>query len=101
VEAALWGFLGALVGASASIATSWLNSRHEMARQHQADSLERIERARAFQRDNLLELQQLLQGMVRFSARAQLEDERAFRQSGEWGKALLSEEVMQWTPSSR
>jgi hypothetical protein len=93
MEAALWGFLGALVGAGASIATSWLSSRHEIARQHQADSLERSERTRAFQRDNLLALQQSLQDAMRFSARAQFEDEQAFRQGGEWGKALLSEEV--------
>jgi len=93
MEEALWGFLGALVGAGASIATSWLSSRHELARQQQADSLERIERARAFQRDNLLELQQALQDAVRYSTRAQLEDEQAFRQSGEWGKVRLSDEV--------
>jgi hypothetical protein len=94
---ALWGLLGALVGAGASIATSWLSNRHEIARQHLADSLERIERSRAFQRDNLLELQQSLQDAVRLSARAQLKDEQAFRQSGEWGKALLGEEVSEGT----
>jgi NTP pyrophosphatase (non-canonical NTP hydrolase) len=64
-----------------------------MARQQQADSLERFERARAFQRNNLLELQQSLQDAMRFSTRAQMEDEQAFRQSGEWGKTRLSEEV--------
>lgn len=93
MEAALWGFLGTLVGAGASIATSWINNRDETVRQQQADSLERIERARAFQRDNLLKLQQTLQDAMRFCARVLHEDRIAFRQSGEWGKALLSEEV--------
>ena len=57
MEAALWGFLGTIVGAMVSIATSWINSRNETERQRQANSFERLERARAFQRDNLLNLQ--------------------------------------------
>lgn len=97
MEAALWGFLGALVGAGASIATSWLNNHHELKRQQQANSLERIERARSFQRDNLLALQQTLQDGMRFLGRAHLEDERAFQQSGEWGKAMLPEDIAEGT----
>jgi len=90
---ALWGFLGTIVGAGVSIATSCISNRHEIMRQQQADSLERIERARAFQRENLLEVQQTIQDMMRFYTRMQHEDCVAFRQSGEWGKVRLSEEV--------
>jgi len=90
---ALWGFLGTIVGAGASIATSWISNRNEITRQQQADSLERIERARAFQRENLLEVQHTIHDMMRFYNRMQHEDSIAFRQSGEWGKVQLSEEV--------
>lgn len=97
MEAALWAFLGTLVGAGASIATSWLNNHHELKRQLQADSLERIERARSFQRDNLLALQQTLQDGMRLLGRAHLQDDLAFRQSGEWGKAMLAEDIDEGT----
>lgn len=93
MDAALWGFLGTIVGAGVSIVTSLISNRHETMRQKQADSLERIERARIFQRDNLLELQQTIQDAMRFSARILHEDTTAFKQGGEWGAALLSEEV--------
>jgi hypothetical protein len=93
VDAALWGFLGALVGAGTSIATTWVSNRHEATRQRQADSLERVERARAFQRDNLLELQDTLQNAMRFCGRMLHEDQMAFKRGGKWGKALLGDEV--------
>jgi hypothetical protein len=100
VDAALWGFLGAIIGAGASIATSWISNRHEIMRQMQVDSLERIERARAFQRDNLLELQQTIQDAMRFSARIMHEDAMAFKQSGEWGATLLGEEISEGSRAS-
>ncbi|OIR19477.1 hypothetical protein GALL_03580 [mine drainage metagenome] len=93
MDAALWGFLGTIIGAGASIATSWISNRHELMRQKQSDSLVRVERARAFQRDNLLELQQTVQDAMRFSARIMHEDSMAFKQSGKWGTTLLGEEV--------
>jgi hypothetical protein len=93
VDTALWGFLGTIIGAGASIATSWISNRHELMRQKQSDSLGRVERARGFQRDNLLELQQILQDAMRFSARIMHEDTMAFRQGGKWGTTLLSEEI--------
>ena len=93
MDTALWGFLGTIIGAGASIATSWISNRHEIMRQMQVDSLERIERARAFQRDNLLELQQIIQDAMRFSARIMHEDAMAFKRSGKWGANLLGEEI--------
>jgi hypothetical protein len=93
LEAALWGFLGALAGAGASIVTTWLSNRHSARMQGLADSSERVERARAFQRENLLSLQETLQIAMRFNARAMLEDEKGFKRLGEWGKSFLSDEV--------
>ena len=93
MDTALWGFLGTIIGAGASIATSRISNRHDIMRQMQVDSLERIERARAFQRDNLLELQQTIQDATRFSARIMHEDAMAFKQSGKWGATLRGEEI--------
>jgi hypothetical protein len=90
---ALWGFLGTIIGAGVSIVTSLISNRHEIIRQQRADSLERIERARIFQRENLLEVQQTIQDMMRYYFCMLHEDRIAFMQSGEWGKVRLSEEV--------
>jgi hypothetical protein len=96
VETALWGFLGAVigaaVGAAASIITTWQSNKHEIERQTQADSLERTERARGFQRETLLALQDSLQDWMRLWALVAHEDERAFKETGQWG-ALLDEEL--------
>jgi hypothetical protein len=101
MDAATWGFVGALagtvVGASASIVTTIISGWNANRLQKNADALERTERARAFQRSNLLELQDSLQDAMRLIGRAHHEDMLAARESGEWGKSMLSEEVNQGT----
>jgi gas vesicle protein len=101
MDAALWGFIGtlagAVVGATASISTTAISSRNASRLQQNSNYLERIERARAFQRDNLLELQDTLQDCMRLMGRAHHEDVVAYRESGHWGKSMLSDEVNQNT----
>jgi hypothetical protein len=95
MDAATWGFIGtlagAVIGATASICTTLVSSWNASRLQQNADYLERIERARAFQRDNLLALQDSLQDAMRLAARAHLEDAVA----ANFGKSMLSEEVNQ------
>ena len=93
MDAAIWGLIGTLVGALASIATTWISSRHSLHIQEQAKSLERIEQGRAFQRQNFLELQDVMHDAMRMVTRAHLEDESWFKKNGEWGRTFLSEEV--------
>lgn len=97
MDAATWGFVGALtgtvVGASASIFTTIIGGWTANRLQKDADALKRSECARAFQRSNLLELQDSIQDAMRLLGRAHHEDVIAARESGEWGKAMLSEEV--------
>jgi uncharacterized membrane protein YccC len=99
MDAATWGFVGALagtvIGASASIVTTIISGWNANRLQKNADALERTERARAFQRSNLLELQDSLQDVMRLIGRAHHEDMLAARESGEWGKSMLSEELNQ------
>ena len=99
MDAATWGFIGTLVGtvigATTSISTTAIYSWNASRLQRNADSLERLERARAFQRDNLLELQDALQEAMRFMGRAHCEDQVAYKKSGNWGKSMLSDEVDQ------
>ncbi len=99
MDASSWGFLGALVGtivgALASILTTLVSSRSANDLQLSADVLARSERARAFQRDTLIELQEVMLAAIRLVHRAHSEDVKAARQSGEWGKSKLSEEIDQ------
>jgi hypothetical protein len=93
MESVVWGLIGTLVGALTSIGTTWISSRNASSLQNSAAQLEREERHRSFQRDTCVELQDALHGLLRMSARAQLEDKKAFVQGGAWGKQQLSDEV--------
>lgn len=93
MEAALWVFLGTLVGAASSILTSWIATRNESARQAQADSLERAERGRAFQRGTLLELQEQLQVSMRNLGSMFASDLQLSRERGEWCREPYTEDL--------
>jgi len=94
----LWGFLGAIlgtiVGAGASIVTTIISGRHSRKLQEQSDSFLRKERARTFQRENLLEIQESLACYMRLIGRAHLEDAAFFRQNpGSTSRPRLSSEL--------
>lgn len=93
MEAAFWGLAGTVVGALASVTTTFVASRNAAALQKAAAILDRAEKQRSFQRETLLELQDALHDLMRLITQGYLEDSAAFRASGTWGKALLSEEV--------
>src|SRR5688500_8397603 len=93
MEAAVWGFIGTVVGALASLGATLLSTRNTASMQASASSLERAETARAFQRNKLLELQDALHDSMRLVARGHREDEAAFRATVSCGKHALSEEV--------
>ncbi len=100
MESVAWGFIGtlvgAIVGASASIVTTIITGRNSRKLQEDAEELERNERARAFQRTNLLELQDALSIGMRLVGRVHTEDVVSFR-SGEDrdGRPYLSDELNQ------
>ena len=82
---ALWGFLGTLVGAGVSIATQLLALRHASSSQQHADNLQRAERARAFQRETLLAIQDTLQEGMRSAAMMVHHDILAEKRGSPWG----------------
>lgn len=93
MEAAAWGLFGTVVGALASIGTTWISTEtsYKIQRENQAD--DRAERAKAFQRETLLALQEAIHDALRLSARAHIEDSERLRKTGEWTRGFLSEEV--------
>jgi hypothetical protein len=100
MEPVTWGFIGTLlgtvVGASASIATTFITANNSRKLQEGAESIERRERARDFQRNNLLELQEALSTSMRLIGRAHLEDVKSFRKNEDDNRSsLLSEDLNQ------
>ena len=84
MESALWGLLGTIAGAAASIATTVIASRNAASLQSTAATLEREEKARAFQRDTLIELQDAVHDELRAVALVYLADDAAYRESRTW-----------------
>jgi hypothetical protein len=93
VDAAVWGLLGTLVGALASMGTTWLAGRSSQALQQESAREERAERANSFQRQTLLELQEAIHDALRLIHRAHIEDRQARQSDQVWGRNVLSEEV--------
>lgn len=89
----MWGLLGTIVGAAASIATAWLAARSSRELERAKSREEQVEQARAFQRHTLLDLQEAVHDVLRLVSRAHHEDLLAHRAGTEWSKIMLSEEV--------
>lgn len=93
MESAIWGLIGTVVGALASIGTTWLSNLSSHNLQEAKVTAERAERAHAFQRETLLALQEAIHDALRLIARAYIEDHQAHVAGNEWGKNNLPEEV--------
>ncbi|OQW73326.1 MAG: hypothetical protein BVN35_12575 [Proteobacteria bacterium ST_bin11] len=92
-SSALWGLFGTVVGASASIAAAWLAARSSHNLEIVKSQGERIEQARAFQRQTLLELQEAVHDVLRLICHIHHEDLLAHRAGQEWGKIMLPDEM--------
>ncbi|MFM0082295.1 hypothetical protein P0D72_26035 [Paraburkholderia sediminicola] len=68
------------------------SARERAARQEQRRDAARI-RQIDFQRDTLLELQDFCQQLARHTGRINFEDSMAYRDTGHWGRSLVSAEV--------
>lgn len=93
MESAAWGLIGTAVGALASIATTWLTAQSTSKREMEKLREDRLERARAFQRQTLLELQDAIYDALRLTVRTYTEDLKAAKDGNPWGKTPLSAEV--------
>lgn len=101
MDAAAWGLIGTLVGALASIGTSWITSKSSNQIQREKLTYERAERAKDFQRETLLQLQEAIHENLRFTARANFEDYKNSRHTGTWGRTHLSDDVNDGLLNSR
>lgn len=93
MDAAIWGLIGTIVGALASIGTTWLSARGAHVLQREKSREARAERASEFQRQTLLDLQDAIHEALRLVHQAYFEDLAAHHQTKEWGMNMLSDEV--------
>jgi hypothetical protein len=93
MESALWGLIGTVVGAAASILTTILTAKNA-ARLHSAtESAERMERSRAFQRTTLLELQDTMQTAMRCAGQIFHATFLSFKRTGQWDSEPIPDEL--------
>ncbi|HHB51624.1 MAG TPA: hypothetical protein ENK75_01055 [Saprospiraceae bacterium] len=89
-----WGFIGtlvgAIVGASASILATMINSKNAIRIQEKIEKDARKERFRNFQRDNLLELQELLTHTLRLIVKAHFVDLENYKKGIKWRESKLN-----------
>lgn len=89
-----WGFIGALigtvVGASASIITTVINSRNAAKIQKEIIENAQDEQFKKIQRENLLELQELVSHVCRLITKAHLEDLKNNKEGIKWSSARIS-----------
>ncbi|NJC49997.1 UNVERIFIED_ORG: hypothetical protein GGR78_003291 [Xanthomonas campestris] len=93
MDSAAWGLIGTLIGASTSIVTTYLTNKNTAKLHGDSRSIERIERARTFQRETLLELQNSFHDAIRATTVAHLADIKAAREGGAWGRNLLPDSL--------
>jgi hypothetical protein len=93
VSSAVWGFIGTLVGALAALGATYLQQSHASKREREASKRQAEERKHAFQRDTVLELQEVLAGLARLHAGLHHHSEMEWRKSGQWGRSQLPDDI--------
>ncbi|MFI8979360.1 hypothetical protein [Ectopseudomonas khazarica] len=93
MEAAAWGLIGTIIGALASVLTSFLAFKNQAWLHKKNTEQERDSKRRDFQRETLLELQDVIHDLMRLITQGHLEDVKAHLLGGEWGKNFISEEI--------
>lgn len=91
MSAAIWGLIGTVVGAIASIATTWISSRNNLHLQLVTLKQERIERSSTFQLQTLIDLQDAIHDTLRLTTQAHYQDRDAHFKGKAWGDNRLDE----------
>lgn len=94
-NSAVWSLLGTLVGAAASIGTTWLANAHSAKLEAQRSREARAEVARAFQRQTLSDLLEAIHQLVRHSSDAYSHEIQTLEAGGSWKSRLPAETLME------
>ncbi|WP_027250713.1 hypothetical protein [Photobacterium halotolerans] len=91
MEAVTWGFIGTIIGALASIATTAITSWNSHILSNKAKEHEKKEAANAFQRETILELQVELLEYFRSCCQIYRDDKINFENTEQWGRPISEE----------
>ncbi|EGQ8024385.1 hypothetical protein [Vibrio vulnificus] len=91
MEAAVWGFIGTIVGALASICTSAISSWNSHALAIKEKNFEREEMAKEFQRKTILELQKELPEYIRSCDQIYRNFRNHHENTGRWEYSISDE----------
>ncbi|TDM51387.1 hypothetical protein [Aliivibrio fischeri] len=91
MEATTWGFIGTIIGAFASIATTAIISWNSYILANKTKEYEREETANVFQRETILELQTELLEYFRSCHQIYKNDRDYFEKTKQWGGSILTE----------
>ena len=93
MDAEIWGFLGVITGAAASILTTVQASKNTVRLQRDANDQDRKERAQAFQRETLLAVQKALYDSFCLMMEVHRADLKANQNGGGWGQNSINKEI--------
>lgn len=93
MESAIWGLIGTIVGAAASLLATYLTNTHSAKLSAEARSEERLEKFREFQRETLLELQMAIRDVARTTFLIHLEDSKGSLAGRNWGEDSVSDQL--------
>lgn len=100
MDSVVWGFVGTIIGAGASIITSMIAARNAILLQREVNTTDRIEKFREFQRETIIQIQDVLLECMRNAVKTHMQDLESFSKGGEWGNGLLTEDVNEGTLQS-
>jgi hypothetical protein len=84
MDAMTWGFIGTIIGAATSIATTWITNWNTFRISQNAKTQDQEERARNFQRETLLELQVEIRKYILACSRAYRSSMKIYDLTCEW-----------------
>ncbi len=93
MESAIWGLIGTIVGAAASLLATYLTNTHSAKLSAEARSEERLEKFREFQRETLLELQMAIREVARTTFLIHLEDSKRCLAGRNWGEGFVPDQL--------
>lgn len=91
MDAMTWGFIGTVVGAVTSIATTAITNWNSYQISQSTKTQDREERARSFQRETLLELQVELRKYIRCCSLIYRADRENFKETNKWSNLIPKE----------
>lgn len=93
MESAIWGLIGTIVGAAASLLATYLTNTHSAKLSAEARSEQRLEKFREFQRETLLELQVAIREVARTAFLIHTEGMKELLAGRNWGEGSVPEQL--------